>query len=70
MRLALALVLLWAWGARAAELPSRGVMTKAPPDKVHVCFINGARGFETAGGTCIRIGGYVSAGVGGGNVRH
>jgi len=63
-------VALWACGAGAAELPSRGVKTKAPGDKAQVCFIDGKRGVETPGGTCIRIGGYVSVDVGGGNVRH
>jgi hypothetical protein len=55
--------------ASAAELPSRGVKTKAPQDKVRTCFIGGEKGFETPGGTCLRIGGYVSVGVSGGNVR-
>jgi hypothetical protein len=67
---ALVAVTLWASGAGAAELPSRGVKTKTPEEKAHVCFIDGERGVETPGGMCVRIGGYVSLGVGAGNVRH
>ena len=67
--LALLAVALWACGAGAAELPSRGVKTKAPQDKVRTCFIGGEKGFEAPDGTCLRISGYVSVGVSGGNVR-
>ena len=71
MRRALALfaAAMWVCGASAAELPSRGVRTKAPQDKVRTCHIGGEPGVETPGGTCMRISGYVSVGVGGGNVR-
>lgn len=67
--LALCALALWASGAGAAELPSRGVKAKAPQDKVRTCLIDGERGIETPGGTCLRISGYVSVGVSGGNVR-
>jgi len=61
---------LWACGATAAELPSRGVKTKPPQDKARTCDIDGVRGIETPDGMCIRVSGYVSVGVGGGNVLH
>jgi len=64
------LAVLCACGAGAAELPSRAAKTKPPEAKARTCEIGGARGFETPGGGCVRIGGYVSVGVAGGNVRH
>jgi hypothetical protein len=66
---ALLAVALWACGAGAAELPSRGVKTKAAPDKGRTCLIEGERGVETPGGMCIRVSGYVSVGIGGGDVK-
>jgi hypothetical protein len=60
---------LWACGASAAELPSRGVKTKAPQNKAGTCLIDGEKGFATPGGGCVRIGGYVSVGATSGNLR-
>jgi hypothetical protein len=66
---ALVAAALWAYGACAAELPSRGVKTKAPQGKVRTCLIGGEKGMETASGMCIRVSGYVSVGVTG-SLRH
>ena len=62
-------VALWACGASGAELPSRGVKTKAPQDKLRTCLIDGEKGIETPGGMCIRVSGEVSVEVGGGDLR-
>ncbi len=68
-RLAVCALSLWACGAAAAELPARAAKAKPQADKARQCEIDGQRGFETLGGGCIRISGYVSVGVGG-SVRH
>jgi hypothetical protein len=60
----------WSFGAVAAELPSRSATTKPPETKARECFIGGERGFETPGGGCVRISGYVSSQVTAGNVKH
>lgn len=53
--------------APAAELPN---MKAAPaPQRAKVCNIGGMTGVLTAGGVCIKIGGYISAGVQAGNLR-
>jgi hypothetical protein len=67
--LAFGLALLCACGAGAAELPSRAAKTK-PAEKPRICEIGGEQGFVTPGGGCMRVGGYVSVGVTGGNVKH
>ena len=68
--LALCAAALLVSGECAAELPSRGVKPKPAQDKVRSCYIGGEKGIEAPGGTCIRIGGEISVGVGAGNVRH
>ena len=55
--------------AFAAELPSKNAKS-APPVKSRSCEIDGQPGFELPGSeTCIRISGYISAGVTAGNIR-
>jgi len=64
----LAFALLAASAASAAELPSRDA--KPPTAKAKSCEIAGKPGFLTADGqTCIRISGYVSGQVTGGNLK-
>ena len=64
----LAFVLLSAATARAAELPSRDA--KPPAAKAKGCEIAGKPGFLAADGqTCIRVSGYVSGQVSGGNLK-
>jgi hypothetical protein len=65
--LALCAVVVWTGGAGAAELPSRAAKGKAP-EKARYCEIGGARGVLLENGTCVRVGGYVSVGVG--SVKH
>jgi hypothetical protein len=49
--------------ASAAELPSRDAK-KTVAQKTQICDIDGRPGFRLPGGeTCMRISGYVSAGV-------
>ena len=69
MRLALVLALAaLASVAGAAELPSRAAKAK-PEEKLRTCEIGGEQGVLLDNGTCLRISGYISAGVTGGNVR-
>ena len=69
-RFALCAAALWACGAGATELPSRAVKAKPPEVKARECVIAGERGFETPGGVCVRVSGYVSVGVTAGDVGH
>ncbi len=56
--------------ASAAELPSRTAAKAAPPAKAQTCDIDGHPGFKLPGSeTCMRISGYVSAGVMVGNLK-
>jgi hypothetical protein len=61
--------MLLASGAVAAELPSRAAKAKPPEAKARTCEIGGESGFQTPGGGCVRIGGYVSVGVSSGSLR-
>jgi hypothetical protein len=72
LRLALAVcaAIPFAGGASAAELPSRSAGSKAPEAKPRQCFINGEPGFETPGGGCVRVSGYISSQVSGGALKH
>jgi hypothetical protein len=55
--------ILTGFAASAAELPSRNAKP-ATPEKMQTCDIDGQPGFKLPGGeTCMRISGYVSAGV-------
>jgi len=56
--------------AYAAELPSRNATAKAGAPKARECEIGGERGVELPGGTCMRISGYISAGMTGGTLKH
>jgi hypothetical protein len=56
-------------GAHAAELPSRAAKPKAD-DKARACEIAGERGIALPNGGCVKISGYVSAGVAAGNTKH
>ncbi len=70
MRLALILTALFVSGAGAAELPTKIRDPKSEPPKARTCEIDGERGYALPGGGCVRVGGYVSVGVGAGNVKH
>jgi hypothetical protein len=73
LRLPLALALLGAISANAAELPSRSTKSGASVNagrKAQACEIGGEQGLRLANGTCVRVSGYVSAGVSAGNVKH
>jgi hypothetical protein len=50
---------------QAAELPTRAAAPADQPAKT--CEIAGVRGFLTAGGVCVKIGGYVSGQVSAGS---
>jgi hypothetical protein len=67
--LAICAVVVWSCGAGAAELPSRAAKAKPAEEKARSCEIGGEQGFVTQGGGCVRVGGYVSVGVGAGNIR-
>ena len=68
MRLLFVLLVLFATAAHAAELPSRDA--KPPAQKAKRCEIAGHPGFIAADGqTCIRISGFVSGQVSGGNLK-
>jgi hypothetical protein len=59
-----------AFSALAAELPSRATKSAATPT-AQTCEINGRPGVRIAGGdACVRIGGYVGAGVAAGNLTN
>lgn len=49
--------------AFGAELPS-GKKAKPPPKSAKSCNIGGMSGVLAANGTCVHMGGYVSAGAG------
>ena len=54
--------------ADAAELPSQ--MNRArPPEALKHCNIGGSVGVLAANGVCVRVSGYASAAVGGGQVK-
>lgn len=67
---ALCAALVWALGAGAAELPSRSAKADPGRSKPRSCEIDGAAGFVTPGGGCVRVGGYVSLGVSARPTRH
>ncbi len=56
--------------ATAAELPSREEKSKPVEAKVRACEIDGERGMELPGGTCVRVSGYFSAEVSAGTLKH
>lgn len=60
---ALAAILTGVSVAGAAELPSRSHKGK-PADTLRHCDIAGSPGVLAANGVCVRISGYISAGVG------
>ncbi len=65
---AAALVAALAAPAAAAELPSREA--KPPAQKARGCEIDGKQGvLASDGATCIRLGGYISGQVEGGNLK-
>ena len=68
-RLACLAALTFAGAAAAAELPSRAEKAKPAAGKAQECEIDGERGMALPGGGCVRVGGYVSVGVGAGNVK-
>jgi Tfp pilus assembly protein FimV len=56
--------------APAAELPSKNAKPAAPTANMEKCEINGEPGFRVGrGDTCLRISGYVSGQVSGGNIK-
>ena len=56
-------------GARGAELPTRNAPSTPPPAKT--CTVNGKPGVIAGeSGVCIRVGGYVSGQVEGGNLKN
>ena len=56
-------------GARGAELPTRNAPSTPPPAKT--CTVNGKPGVMAgASGVCLKLGGYVSGQVEGGNVKN
>ncbi len=58
----------FALAGKAAELPSTPKKAK-PPEGAKKCDIGGMPGVLAANGVCVRLSGYVSAAVGGGNVK-
>jgi hypothetical protein len=56
--------------AAAAELPARAEKSERAAQTTRECEIDGERGVALPGGGCVRVSGYVSVGVGAGNVRH
>ena len=65
---ALAAVILGATAAPGAELPAQNKKpTKAEPAKT--CDIAGNPGVVAANGVCVRLSGYISSQVSGGNLR-
>jgi hypothetical protein len=68
--LVLAAAFVCAHTVTAAELPSRNAKSTQPDQKVRDCMIDGERGVELPGGTCVRISGYVSSGVSAGTINH
>jgi hypothetical protein len=68
--LALAAAFVCTHTVSAAELPSRNAKSTQPDQKVRDCMIDGERGVELPGGTCVRISGYVSSGVSAGTINH
>ena len=61
-RLVAVALLVGAYGAGAAELPSRAAKPKSD-GKARSCEIDGERGVVLPGGGCVKIGGYVSVGA-------
>jgi hypothetical protein len=54
----------------AAELPSRNAKTPPAVAKAQTCEIDGHQGFKLPGSeTCMRVSGYISAGVTSGNLK-
>jgi hypothetical protein len=66
--LGFAIALLGLSCAEAAELPSQMKNAK-PRETVKHCNIAGSPGFLAANGVCMRISGYISAGVSVGHVK-
>ncbi len=67
-KIALAVLILAAFPAAAAELPSR--QNSTPPERAQKCELGGKRGFLTAdGSTCITVGGYVCGHAAAGNLH-
>jgi len=57
-------------GARGAELPTRNAPS-TPPPPAKTCTVNGKPGvIAGASGVCIKLGGYVSGQVAGGNLKN
>jgi hypothetical protein len=57
--------------AQSAELPSRAKKAK-PPESAEAakkCNVGGVTGIVAANGVCVHMGGYVSAGFGGGQIK-
>jgi hypothetical protein len=64
--LGLATLIMTAW-ATAAELP--GQVKKPNPEAVKKCNIGGVSGVVAADGLCVKIGGYISTQVEGGQLK-
>jgi hypothetical protein len=74
MRAALSIVpiltaLALASASSAAELPAQASKKAKPPEAVKHCNIAGFPGMLGPSGICIRMSGYVSAGVGAGQIK-
>jgi hypothetical protein len=68
---ALAFALLGAIAGQAAELPAQNTQSKKPKqaEPVRHCDIAGSPGVLTADGVCVRMSGYISTGVGAGQLK-
>jgi hypothetical protein len=67
--IALAGVVLVATAAQGAELPSRRHQDKSKKQYVTPCNVAGSAGVLAADGVCVRLSGYVSSSVSGGQLR-
>jgi hypothetical protein len=68
---ALVTALLGAIAGQAAELPAQNAQSKKPKqaEPVRHCDIVGSPGVLAANGVCVRMSGYISTGVGAGQLK-
>ena len=68
---ALAVALLGAIAGQAAELPAQNAQNKKrkQPEPVRHCDIAGSPGVLAENGVCMRMSGYISTGVGAGQLK-
>ncbi len=68
---ALVAALLGAVAGHAAELPAQNAQNKKPkqPEPVRHCDVAGSPGILAANGVCVRMSGYISTGVGAGQLK-